>query len=187
MLELLGTVISSVVGGGATGLLGVLLQRWFDFKNKTQDIEILKLKHVQELEMRKQDLEMNKQEWEGRNRVAVTEGESAMGVADAEALAASYLVDKATYATGKLTRTATAWMVFVDVVRGLIRPFLTLYLVILTHVVYEKVSLMLDPSTSLTNVEKLEVLKLVIGTILYLTVTCVLWWFGTRNKSRAPG
>lgn len=188
MLEILGTVLTSIAGGGATGLLGVFLQRYFDFKNKVQDIEILKMKHEQEVSLRKIDMDLNKQEWEGRNRVAMTEGESAMGVADAQALAASYIADKAQYAVGlKLSRAATGWMVFVDVVRGLIRPGLTIYLIILTSVVYGEVETVLENSAGiLSKTDLLEMSKLVIGTILYLTVTCVLWWFGTRNKGKQP-
>ena len=31
-----------------------------------------------------------------------------------------------------------------------------------------------------------EMWGLIVGTILYLTTTCVLWWFGTRNKQEQP-
>jgi hypothetical protein len=54
------------------------------------------------------------------------------------------------------------------------------YLCILTTLIYllarNKVT-----AEDLTSTEALDLLKLIIGSILYLTTTCVLWWFGTRN------
>ena len=46
IVEILGSLITSVVGGGATGLLGLLLQRWFDARKQANDLEILKVQQA---------------------------------------------------------------------------------------------------------------------------------------------
>src|SRR5258706_4250216 len=94
------------------------------------------------------------------------------------------------YATGD--RPTGGWgtfgwlmLVLTDVFRGLVRPALTVYLCALTTYVWWQVRQLLqveelEPSTVL------EVWKMVVGTILYLTTTCILWWFGTRNHQKQP-
>ena len=44
MLEILGSVVASIFSGGATGILGIVAQRFFDFKNKQLDIQMETLK-----------------------------------------------------------------------------------------------------------------------------------------------
>ncbi len=39
---------------------------------------------------------------------------------------------------------------------------------------------------SLSAEQAIQLIQMVVGTILYLTTTCVLWWFGTRNKGAPP-
>ena len=49
MLALFTTIISGVLSGGATGLLGAIIQRFFDLKTRNLDLEMLKLNHAQAL------------------------------------------------------------------------------------------------------------------------------------------
>ena len=57
MFELLSTIVSGVLGGGATGLLGVLLQRFFDWRKQSQDLELLKLNNELAIQLRSLELE----------------------------------------------------------------------------------------------------------------------------------
>ena len=58
MLALLGSIFS----GGLTGLLGVGLQRYFDFMKIKQELELKKLEFAQAQEMRKIDAQIMQQE-----------------------------------------------------------------------------------------------------------------------------
>jgi hypothetical protein len=69
--------------------------------------------------------------------------------------------------------------------RGIVRPALTVYLCVLTTYVWLQVHQVLDKQP-LSGSEALQIWQLIVGTILYLTTTCVLWWFGTRNKQQVP-
>jgi hypothetical protein len=42
-----GALVTSILSGGATGLLGLVIQRWFDFRNRAQDLELVRINHEQ--------------------------------------------------------------------------------------------------------------------------------------------
>ena len=78
-------------------------------------------------------------------------------------------------------------MIVMDVIRGVIRPGLTVYLCVLTTIVYfQAVRLLLSVGIQMDVSRAMKLTELVVGTILYLTTTCVLWWFGTRNRQKPP-
>ena len=200
MLALLGTMFGSIFSGGATGLLGIVFQRYFDFKNKQQDIEVIKLNLQNAIDLKRIEIEQTAKEWEGRAHVATVEGEAKITVAqeeragveaqaDAQTLEASYANDASTYLTATVlnsnSRLLRFAMVAVDTIRGLVRPVLTLYLVIVAHMMYINLHAMLqERGTQLTG-EQIQTLAMqVIGTLLYLATTAVVWWFGTRPTKK---
>ena len=186
MLEILGAIFGNIFSGGATGLLGVVLQRFADYKNKQLDMKLEAQKAEQEIAKRRVDAEIMKEEWAGRLQVAQEEGRAKEAVADAEAFAASFRLEPALYAEGQKLTAGQVWlMVALDALRGSVRPLLTVYLCVLTTYVWYQVKLKLG-AEELDSEAALDVWKMVVGNILYLTTTCVLWWFGTRNKQDQP-
>jgi hypothetical protein len=199
MLAILGTLLTSVLSGGATGLLGILIQRWFDAKNKAQDIELVKLNLQNAIDLKKLDNERASKEADARVDVAAEDraAREFEAVADERARAyetdgamfeASHEADRAKYLPpGAHKSRGVLWMMaFVDFVRGIIRPGLTIYLVAITHVMFNWVrDLMEKNGGSLTNAELKEIVMLIISTILYLATVSVVWWFGTRPAKKA--
>jgi hypothetical protein len=183
MLTILGTIFSSIFSGGATGIIGVIAQRFADYKNKQLDMQLEAQRHANAVALRRVDAEIMAQEWAARTKVAEVEGETAKEVADAAAFGKSFEMEPQRYSGEKLTPNQQWVMVALDAFRGAVRPMLTVYLCVLTTLIYilarQKVQ-----AEDLTSGEALELLKLIIGSILYLTTTCVLWWFGTRNKNK---
>jgi hypothetical protein len=53
ILEVAGALISGVLSGGATGLLGIVIQQWGDNKKRAHDLELIKQQHMQTLELRR--------------------------------------------------------------------------------------------------------------------------------------
>jgi hypothetical protein len=196
MLEILGTIATAVLGGGATGLFGVLIQRWADYKNRQQDIETLQVKQAHEVAMYSAQAAVMREEWAARTHIAEVDAQGKVDTAkaeaagkeaeaDAKAFAASYKLEPQSYSAGHHLSPRQRWVVVIlDFVRGVIRPGLTVYLCYLTTLVYEESQRHVG---ALTAEQSFEILKLCIGTILYLFTTCTLWWFGTRNKQAAPG
>jgi hypothetical protein len=184
MLDLLGTVFASILSGGATGIVGVIAQRVADYKNRQLDIQAQQSKQAHEVAMRRADAEIMAQEWAARTKVAEVEVAGRSDVADSQAFAASFN-EPARYSEGVKPSRGQGWvLVLLDALRGAVRPVLTVYLCVLTTLVYMQAREMVG--NGLTAAEAMALVKMVVGTILYLTTTCVLWWFGTRNKGKPP-
>jgi hypothetical protein len=186
MLEILGTIFGSIFSGGATGLIGVIAQRYGDYKNKQLDMQLESQRHANAVAMRQVDAEIMAQEWAAKTKVAEVEAAGKEAVADAAAFGESYKLEPTRYSEGVKPSHWQGWvLVLLDAFRGSIRPLLTLYLCALTTYIWLQVRTLL--ATEDINTEQaLEIWKLVIGTVLYLFTTCTLWYFGTRNKQAAP-
>lgn len=178
-------LLSFIFGGGATGILGVIAQRYFDHKNKQLDSEMMRAKMGHELALRKIDAEIMDREWQGRVRVAEVEGEGREAAADAQAFSASFN-EPARYSADVHPSKAQGWvLVILDFIRGIVRPGLTMYLCALVTVIYFQARAIIGEGVP--GDRAYDLLNMIIGTILYLLVTCVCWWFGVRNKQKAPG
>lgn len=186
MLEVLGTIFGSIFSGGATGLIGVVLQRFADYKNKQLDMQLEAQRAANEIAKRRVDAEISAQEWAARTRVAEVEAAGREAVEDAKAFAASFAMEPQTWTGARKLSPAQTWlMVVLDFARGSVRPVLTVYLCMLTTYIWYQVSDVLGKQ-NLDVAGAVSVWNTVVGTILYLTTTCVLWWFGTRNKGKSP-
>lgn len=186
MFELLGGAISSIFAGGATGLFGVVLQRLFDWLHVKEQAKLSAQDNAFKLAMRDKDAAISAQEWAGRLQVATKEGEAAENVSANQAFAQSLLKEPERYTNAATLTPMQQWaMVLLDFFRGIVRPALTVYLCALTTYIWWQVRQLLAKE-DLDPTEVLAVWKLVVSTILYLTTTCILWWFGTRNKQAQP-
>lgn len=190
ILEILGSIFS----GGATGILGIVAQRFADYKNKQLDMQLESQRHTNNIALRELDSRIMAQEatakievvsLEGKNANALQEvkNEGAISQADAVAFTASYQIEPKLYNSGKLTDAQNWLMVVLDVFRGSVRPLLTLYLCVLTTYIYFQAKGLLSQE-DLNTEQAMKLTEYVVHSILYLTTTIVLWWFGTRNKEK---
>jgi len=148
--------IASVLTGGITGLIGTAVSGVVEYFKTKQ-------RNAHELAMIQAERETLQLEIAGRERVAEIESESARDISASESFRESLRADIARYSSGD-----SPWLVGVDVVRGLVRPVLTLGLVAFTAWIYA------------TAPESME--DQVTSTVLYVCTAAVLWWFGTRVK-----
>lgn len=166
------SVIGSIVSGGATGLLGSVISRFFDYRNKKLDRE-------HEIKMIEAEAKVMEQEWAARSQIAKIEGQSAIEVEDSRGFRESLTSEPKQYFTGNPGKLSFLY-ILLDFLRGFIRPALTVYLCILTTLIYFHIK-------DLTViVQEQAILEHLINTVLYLTTTVILWWFGTRQKSPPP-
>lgn len=201
--ELIGTVVTGVLSGGATGLIGIALQQWGESRKRRDDIERLKLENEQaerlaRLESERQ-LQVAQLGAESAERLAqiqaearIEEGADLNYRASLEHDKAAYLDPRAQDLSAPKTRSgriASAVVVLlmglVDTARGLIRPGATIYsLALLTMLtlwvreMYARAGLQLAPD---------QVMRLtmeIVGTCTYLATTCTVWWFGVRPAQR---
>lgn len=179
------SIVTNVLSGGVTGLAGAGIQLFAQYKMKQLDMQLEAQRGSQELEKRKVDLEITKEENAGRFKIAEKEGETAQSVAETEAFGKSLFHEPDRYSSTEVTKNQMWWLVLLDFIRGITRPALTIYLCALTTYIWWQVR-QLIATEDLSGDSVLEIWKLVVNTILYLTTTVVLWWFGVRNKQSQP-
>ena len=168
MLETLLNFGTSILTGGATGLLGTAVSGVIDFFQARQ-------RHGQEMDLRRLDIELAKTEAEGALARAAIVAEAERERAEWEALEASYR-----QAARRWSRPGEGWvMQLVDAVRGLTRPALTWSLFALVGAIYFLLG------ASEFTAEPLR--PRIVETVLYLFTAAILWWFGARQieKRRA--
>jgi hypothetical protein len=182
----IGNALGGVLSGGLTGIIGVCVQRVSEYKSKQLDVQLNKDKYAHEVDMKKADAEIMAQEWAARSKIATTEAADHEAVADAQAFSTALTGEPQRYSDPSKVNVAQEWLlVILDTVRGLIRPVLTIYLCAITTVVYLQARELLG-NQPLGVDQASALLKTIIDTVLYLTVSCVLFWFGSRNKAKPP-
>lgn len=186
MIEVLGTIFGSIFSGGATGIIGVIAQRFADYKNKQLDMQLEAQRFANNVSMKKIDAEIMAQEYAAKTQITVLETAGASDVADSQAFAASYALEPKRYASEAVMTPGQNWvMVLIDALRGFVRPALTLYLCVLVTAIYVQARMSLAQE-DITPDQALELFKLTLGTICYVWTTVTLWWFGTRNRTQPP-
>lgn len=175
--------IGSAASGGILGLFGTGIKMWADHKAE-------QAKQAFELQMRKLDqeemtlehsLKMKEVEAKANRDIAIanqnrmaTEAQAAADVEQGEMalVQSSYAMDKATYGGG-----------FVDAIRGLMRPTLTLYFAILMAIIAYQL-MQLNNGQWLDVSEAQAMLRDVVNACIFLATTAVTWWFGSRPIKR---
>lgn len=176
MLEFIGDALGAIISGGVTGILGSVITTWGEYRKN-------KLMFSHKEKMAELDQQAMKLEAELELKKITTESEAQQAIAEMDILKSSYEHDRATYSRGKLGKFGRALMVVVDFARGMIRPSATIYLVVLTTIIFYKVFGILNGLESAIPVaDAVAIVNKIIMVVLYLTVMVVSWWFGMRQK-----
>lgn len=157
-------VLMAVFGGGAAGLIGTAISAVTKFLDRRQQ-------HNMELERMKLDRELMLLEAEKAGQIARMQGE-------AGGLIASYEEAKT-----RFSQPGEGWLMqFVDFVRGVTRPFLTLLLIAaevwLAWMIWDHAGdLVLEAKGP-------DMLGKIVDSVIYLATMCITWWFGGRQLDR---
>lgn len=168
--------VGAIMTGGVTGLAGAGLQFLGNYFKDKQD-----KKH--QLEMRKLEMDSMKLEAELALSKAQQEAEASMAIAEQHAFEKSFDNDRATYtpANGVDPR-ATWFLVCIDFIRGLVRPLITLWFVYLLADLQAQVFKLTGGLEKMPAIAIEQLFNNIILTILYISTTVVLWWFGSRSQ-----
>jgi len=175
-------LIGGVLSGGATGLIGLGVNAFMSFKKEKEENRHKESMVTLNTEAMKAEatLEIEKVEIEGNIQQNIQASKDA-----AAGLAASYEHDSAAYYKGKQGKVAHFFFGVVDFCRGMIRPSLTVYLVVLTSLMYwAMVDLVDGMGTGINDAKAVEIILMIVAMVLYLTSTCVTWWFGGRQLEK---
>jgi len=202
MLDLITTLLGGVLSGGATGLLGVLLQRFFDLKHKQQEVEVVKLNLANSIELSKMENERAQIRANADTAAAQIQADGAYAVAEQETqareaeaesrnLQAAFDADKSTYLLpaaqlqkGFWGTVITMLMALVDFMRGALRPLLTAYFVVLTTYIFVWTADLTKASGALSQEQVNHIVVMIITNVLYLSTVSALFWFGTRPPNK---
>lgn len=188
MLDLFGNVLTAIVGGGATGLLGSVISTFSSYMTAKENN-----RHKEA--MADHDRKLAELEANRTMTIARTEADAAITVADAELQAASYKHDAATYSgeavkglRGWFGQVARFWLAMVDVARGFIRPAATIYFIGLTsYLTIVAVNLLGSMGENELQAMAVALVPQVFVVILYITTTIIFWWFGVRPTRPSAG
>ncbi len=185
MLEFL----TAGVIGTITGIVGNAITAFTNYKTQ-------KLKNVHDVAMAELDMKMIKVEADASIKVTKAKVEGEVELAEVDAMKSSYsmlssdLFDKA-YMKYIMERSWLAWcavpitlmFALVDFLKHMARPALTYYLVGATTWI-TILSWKLMAGATFTGDQAFDLFKLVVMTVIYLTASCVGWWFGDRRVSK---
>lgn len=169
--------LASLLSGGLTGIVGSLATGLMSYF-KQKEIN----RHT--IEMRKLDMQLAQMQIDSEKDIANIDKEKAIETEEVKAFRTS-MSDTTLYA-GETIRNHRVWGVFymlLDFIRGGLRPVMTIYLVVLTTYIYNDLQAMLGQQ-AIPVEEAIEIVRYIINAIVYLTMTVILWWFGTRLKEK---
>ena len=151
----MGEALAMLLSGGATGIFGTMVGGVLSYLKTKQDNEHALL--MREYDMKELDLE-----------IKTAEKMTAMNL-EAKALEGSYQ-DAQTFVTASMELTnGQKWLVtIVDFLRGLMRPLITIFFMFMSYLLFNE-------GTLISDIEH---------AIIYLTVSCITWWFGDRQIAK---
>lgn len=183
----LGSLIGNVASGGILGAVGGIaqagLQMWQAKQAADHALEMKKLDQGQEKDRWAHDLEMAKFESQSKQVLAEIDMSKTVRVEDLKALSASFEADKRSYATDGTAEKFPTLFAIVDFVRGVIRPWITIYLdmvltVLCIWVTYEVMHFYPEVMKS----GSLEtIFKSLVEAIIFMSTTSTMWWFAARG------
>lgn len=175
--------------GVATGIIGNVVTSFTNLKTQ-------KLKNEQDLKMREYDIKEREQEATLQIAIDSNRLDGEMEKTEADAYLQSLKIGNETLLTDTkltaltadnnwLSRVLALLMGLVDIFRASVRPGLTAYLVVLTTLITMKSMEIVTAKTALlTTMQAQEMFGNVTNIVIYLTVSCVTWWFGDRRTAK---
>lgn len=185
--------------GGVTGLLGTTLSQIFKYKTSKLELDGIKVNNDHEIKMVEAETKAMILEAKANIKVTQAQVEGAIELEDSKIYLESQKQGNKNIFDNKwidaLIGVEGKWRIvtipiagfvailfgFVDFLRGLIRPALTIYLCgATTWITWMAWKIMEKNSIALTTDQAVNIFSEVTNIVTYLTVSCVTWWFGDR-------
>ena len=178
MSGLLG-LLSNAVGGGLIGAIASGFNKWQDTKLKlaTMDKEMGHEQRMFELETESTRLQL-----ESAERVANIQADAEVRVADLSALESSMDHDTARYANIDTTKT-NRWFIFVDFIRGIMRPAITGGLT--AYIMVVALYTLTVHGADFTDTQLTAMTLAILDALTVYAGLAISWWFGSRGHQRS--
>lgn len=190
-MSFISELLTAGTGGAITGLVGNIFT---SFTN----IKLQKLKNEHEVNMISAETEAMKAEAAANIQITETQTQADLAIAENETFHETVKQNGKTVVSDEMILKLfdsvwTAWLgsilVFllgtIKVLKAAIRPGITIYLMIITTWMtmqaYQIVELQQD---AITVDDALSMYQQIVKTVIFLTVTCLTWWFGDRRVAK---
>lgn len=186
-----------ILFGGITGLLGNAITSFFKYKNAKMEYEhkekMVKLETEAMLEEAKAQISIAKARIEGEVELAEVEAYKEGIISGKEKFFGEQWIDRmldsdgwASYILKPVATLLAICFAFIDLLRGLMRPVLTLYLTgMATYITYLAWKILeIKGLQALSVADAVNIYNDVISTVIYLAVSAITWWFGDRSMSK---
>lgn len=193
-----------VIFGGVTGLIGTVVGGIFKYKTMKAEIELKKSEQTHEIAMVKAETEALIMESKAQIAITRAEVEGAVDLTDAQAFIQSQKegnksvfsnkwIEKLFSVTGKwqiitlpLAMLIATMFGFVDFLRGILRPALTIYLCgATTWITMMAWQIIQTHGLTISADQAIATFNEVTSIITFLTVSSVVWWFGDRRLGKS--
>lgn len=179
MLEILGGLGALLGSTGFGSIFGGIM----GYFNRKADLELKKLEfadkdkqRAHELAQRDKDAQLMAQEWAGRERVAIVEGEAAAEQAAAAALAESYKFAQPDKGS-RMAAFSSFVRPFISIAYFLISSFGSAWIL---YYAFTVAKVQLQPA------EWLELVRYVIQWVAFMAGATIGWWFAMRPGGKIP-
>lgn len=166
---MLGTLIDLFSTSGLGAIVGLV----GSFLTKVEDRKLKKLTFEHDERMAKIRTDELRLEGEQKIQLAETEGEIASDIERQKSFTESLKEQSMLYGIR-----------FVDAVRGLMRPVITIFLLIVSSWLAVNVYHLAGGLQSMPENDVIDLFREIVTQILFLTTTAVTWWFGSRPSSK---
>lgn len=172
-MEALLSILTSTGAGGIIGVVG----SWLTKREERKNIQLQFERDVKLAEIRKDEAKIEADHElalaDKQIERAQVEGSVAIDQAEVEA-----------FTEGLKEQSKTYGIKAVDGIRGLMRPLITVYLLVIATLLTLKINQLVGGLDSLEMSELKGIYDNVINQMLFLTATAVTWWFGSRPSSQ---
>ena len=172
-MEALLSILTSTGAGGIIGVVG----SWLTKREERKNIQLQFERDVKLAEIRKDEAKIEADHElalaDKQIERAQVEGSVAIDQAEVEA-----------FSKGLKEQSKTYGIKAVDGIRGLMRPVITVYLLVIATLLTLKINELVGGLDSLEMSELKGIYDNVINQMLFLTATAVTWWFGSRPSSQ---
>jgi len=190
-MSILSDIFNAGTGGVITGLIGTIATNITNYKMK-------KLDNQHKLNMVKAETDAMVAEAEANIKITETKIRGELEISEnqiyQETIKQAGQKSVSNELLQKLFDSKWTWwlgsliillLAIVDWLKAFIRPGLTIYLIILTTwITYTAYTILCIHDEALTVEQSLSLFDQVVNIIIYLTVSCVTWWFGDRRTAK---
>lgn len=201
MFEIISSLFTAALGGGASGLLGVFITKHFEQKKTVSDLQKLKMQlesseriaqqereHAAKMAQSQQNTDIHMAELRAEEHAdeQATKAQIASYESDAPRFTVNFTGDDKSPWSVATRNAVTLLMGTVDVLRGLVRPVMTVYVLYLLTAVFLWVKeLYARQGVVITAAEVKDLALQCVQTIFFLVTGISTWWFGIRPSQGA--